>query len=195
MAQRDAAKHRSAQAALEARKREAGQVHFRRWLPKDEAAWADAELGARKKGEGTEAALRQELADLKKEIEDLEAEIEDPKRKAGARRKRIVTAAATFAATAVAMAMIQPGAFGFQPFSPAHWSALAAHGLGGLQHGLPLALSFIGAWWAWRVANALVCDKLLRVPLHEGGQAYWLAAHAVVPAGGLLAAWAAWTPF
>ena len=127
------------------------------------AKWAKEELGLRAKGKGTEAALCRELADLKKEIED-------PKRKAAERRKRIVTAAATFAATAVALALIQVPAFGFQTLSPAHWSALAAHGFGGMQHGLPLALSFIGAWWAWRWANVWVCDKL-RVPLHEGGQA------------------------
>ena len=188
MAHKYAASRKKARAAYKARALEQGKVELRVLVSQEEAKWAKEELGLRAKNKGTEAALRRQIAELQREIED-------PKRKAAERRKRIVTGGATFAATAVALAMIQPGAFGFHPFSTAHWSALAAHGLGGRQHGLPFALSFIGAWWAWRVANALVCEKLLRVPLHEGGQAYWLAAHWVVPAGGLLAAWAAWTPF
>ena len=185
MAHKYAASRKKARAAYKARALEQGKVELRVLVSQEEAKWARAELAKRANNRGTEAALRQELADLKKEIED-------PKRKAAERRKRIAAAAATFAATVVATAMIQLLAFGFQPFSPAHLSALALRGLGGTAHGLPLALSFIGAWWAWRVANALVCEKLLRVPLHEGGQAYWLATHWVVLAGGL---WGAWTAF
>ena len=188
MAHRYAASRKKARDAYKARALEQGKVELRVLVSQEEAKWAKEELAKRANNRGTEAALRQELADLKKEIED-------PERKAAERRKRIAAGAATFAATAVALAVVQPVAFGFLPFSTAHWSALALRGLGGLQHGLPLALSFIGAWWAWRVANAVVCEKLLRVPLHEGGQAYWRLAHWVVLAGGLWAAWTAWTPF
>ena len=184
MAHRYAASRKKARDAYKARALEQGKVELRVLVSQEEAKWAKEELAKRANNRGTEAALRQELADLKKEIED-------PKRKAAERRKRIVTAAATFAATSVALIVIQPVAFGFYPANPAYWAALAAHGFGGMQHGLPLALSFIGAWWAWRLANAYVCDKLT-VPLHEGGQAYWRLAHWVVLAGGL---WGAWTAF
>ena len=184
MAHKYAASRKKARAAYKARALEQGKVELRVLVSQEEAKWAKEELGLRAKNKGTEAALRRQIAELQREIED-------PKRKAAERRKRIVTAAATFAATAVALIVIQPLAFGFYPASPAYWAALAAHGFGGLQHGLPLALSFIGAWWVWRAANAYVCDKLT-VPLHEGGQAYWRLAHWVVLAGGL---WAAWTAF
>ena len=159
MAHRYAASRKKARDAYKARALEQGKVELRVLVSQEEAKWAKEELAKRANNRGTEAALRQELADLKKEIED-------PKRKAAERRKRIVTAAATFAATSVALIVIQPVAFGFYPANPAYW-------------------------WAWRLANAYVCDKLT-VPLHEGGQAYWRLAHWVVLAGGL---WGAWTAF
>ena len=55
MAHRYAESRRAARAAYAERQKSAGHVEMRRWLPRDEAAWVDAELGARKKGEGAEA--------------------------------------------------------------------------------------------------------------------------------------------
>ena len=52
-----------------------------------QACWGAAASRWRAKGEGTEAALCQELANLKKEIENLEAKIEDPERKAAERQR------------------------------------------------------------------------------------------------------------
>ena len=55
MAHRYAESRRAARAAYAERQKSAGHVEMRRWLPRDEAAWVDAELAARKKGEGAEA--------------------------------------------------------------------------------------------------------------------------------------------
>ena len=52
-----------------------------------QACWGAAASRWRAKGEGTEAALCQELANLKKGIENLEAKIEDPERKAAERQR------------------------------------------------------------------------------------------------------------
>ena len=54
---------------MEKRKREAGEIHFRRWLLQGEAEWADAELALRKEGRGTEDGLRRRIKDLEAESE------------------------------------------------------------------------------------------------------------------------------